>query len=235
MLYRVVIMMPDRRDIRDLPHTAFGERTARPPMTKAGDCRSSHFPKTWGHVSPRQLNFTNTFQHFSPMQHNPFFASFLSVLLILVLTGCGNRDSRYSRVEGTVTYNGQPVEGGTVNFQPILPEGESASGITDAGGKFTLTSVNAINGGRGALPGDYNVVLSKVEPPPPDPDQAAFDRGEIDYNELQNRLNRKGPGARGPSGKSLLPLKYSNPGGASGLTATVKRGKNEPFVFELVD
>jgi len=132
-------------------------------------------------------------------------------------------------------YNGQPVEGATVNFQTISPEGESASGITDAGGKFTLTSVNALNGGRGALPGNYNVAITKRDQPPPDPDQAAYDRGEIDYNELQNRLMRKGPGARGPSSKSLLPLKYSNPDGASGLTATVKQGKNEPFGFELVD
>jgi len=169
------------------------------------------------------------------MQYNFFFAPFLSVLLVLVLMGCSNRDSRYSKVEGTVTYNGQPVEGGTVTFQTISPEGESASGLTDAEGKFTLTSVNAINGGRGALPGDYNVIVTKSEPPPPDPDQAAFNRGEIDYNELQSRLMRKGPGARGPSAKSLLPLKYSESGGSSGLTATVKRGKNEPFVFELVD
>jgi hypothetical protein len=169
------------------------------------------------------------------MQHNSFFAPFLSVLLVLVLTGCSDRDHKYSKVEGTVTYNGLPVEGATVNFQPISPEGESASGITDVGGKFTLTSVNALNGGRGALPGDYNVVVSKRDPPPPDPDQAAFDRGEIDYNELQSRLNRKGPGMARPSSKSLLPLKYSKSGGDSVLTATVKQRKNEPFVFELVD
>ena len=167
------------------------------------------------------------------MMQYKFFAT---ALLILVLTGCSNPDSRYSMVEGTIIYNGAPVEGATVNFQTVSPDGESASGRTDVNGKFTLTSVSAVDGGRGALPGDYQVIVTKREVAPPDPDQAAHDRGEIDYDELQSRMSRRNPyGSGGASPpKHLLPEKYATTA-TSGLSATVKAGKNDPFNFELVD
>jgi len=38
---------------------------------------------------------------------------------------------------GTVTHNGQPVEGATVVFSPE-GEGRAASGLTDASGRFQL-------------------------------------------------------------------------------------------------
>jgi hypothetical protein len=169
------------------------------------------------------------------MQHNSFFATALTALLVLVLSGCSNPDGKYSKVEGTITYNGQSVDGATVSFQPVAPDGESASGLTDASGKFKLSSVGAVDGGRGALPGEYRVTVVKREAPPPDPDQAAFDRGEIDYNQLQERLSRKNPYASTGGGKtkSLIPEKYAT-ASSSGLTATVVKGKNAP-VFELAD
>jgi len=171
------------------------------------------------------------------MKHNNFFATALVGLLILVLTGCGNPDNRYSRIEGTITYNGAAVEGATVSFQAVDPAGESASGLTDANGRFTLTSVQAKDGGRGALPGDYLVTVSKREMPPPDPDQAAFDAGEITYDELQSRLAAKGAGSTvrdGPPSRDLLPAKYRS-AATSGLKATVVSGRNAPVDFDLTD
>ena len=169
------------------------------------------------------------------MQHNSFFAMALSALLVLGLVGCSDPDSRYSRVEGTVTYNGQPVDGATVRFQSVDPEGESASGATDAEGRFTLTSTGAKDGGRGVLPGEYTVLVIKYEQAPPDPDQEAYNRGDIDYNELQARLNRRPPvTSSGVVARSLVPAKYGTPR-TSDLTATVQPGKNDPFNFELVD
>jgi ABC-type phosphate transport system substrate-binding protein len=168
------------------------------------------------------------------MQHTKFFTSALTALLVLVLAGCGNQDSRFSRVEGTVTYNGQPLEGAVVSFQPVAQDGVPASGTTDANGRFSLTSVGAAGGGTGAMPGEYVVAISKRDTPPPDPDQEAYDRGDITYDELQTRLSARDSQARGATRRSLIPERYST-GRTSDLTATVVSGRNSPFVFDLVD
>lgn len=134
-------------------------------------------------------------------------------------------------IEGTITYKGEPVSGAIVSFQPSTSEGESASGRTDVSGKFTLTSSHAADGGRGALPGDYVITVVRRETPPPDPDEEAYNKGEIDYSTLQARQNARPPAA--PL-KSLIPEKYAK-GSSSGLKATVVKGKNPPLTFELVD
>ena len=158
----------------------------------------------------------------------------LAILLIPVFTGCSNPDSKYSKVEGIITYNGAPVAEATISFMSTSSDSESASGITGADGKFMLTSVQAVAGGSGAMPGDYTVTITKREAAPTDPDQDAYDRGEIDYNELQSRQSRRDSYASRPVPKSLIPVKYGSPA-TSGLTATVKSGKNEPFNFDLTD
>jgi len=165
------------------------------------------------------------------MKQNNFFATAFAALLLFPLSGCSNTDSRYSKVEGTVTYNGVAVEGATVSFQPVTSEGESASGRTDANGRFTLTSASAQDGGRGALPGEYRVAIEKREVRS-DPDQEAFDRGEITYDDLQERQERNRGVSTPP--RDLLPVKYKTASG-SGLTATVTPGRNSPFNFELTD
>ena len=166
------------------------------------------------------------------MKHNHYFTFILVGLLAIGLTGCGG-DTRYSMVEGTVTYNGEPVEGATVSFQPVSPDGESAAGMTDANGRFRLTSTSATVAGRGALPGDYRITIQKREPPPPDPIQAAFDRGEIDYDEMQRRMAARGPLATRAASRDLIPARYGQPG-TSGLQETVVQGRNA-FTFDLTD
>ena len=172
------------------------------------------------------------------MQHTRLFAAALTALFVLVLTGCSDPDKKYVKVEGTITYKGEPVAKATVKFQTTTPDGESASGMTDENGKYLLTSTQASGGQRGVLPGDYGVLVQKRESAPPDPDQEAFDREEIDYNELQARQARKAAEASKnpppPPPKSLIPEKYATPN-TSVLKATVKPGKNDPFDFELVD
>jgi len=167
------------------------------------------------------------------MQYNSFFATTLTVLLVLVLAGCSDPDARYSKVEGTITYNGAPLADATVSFAPTSSEGEYASGLTDASGKFMLTSAGAIDGGRGALPGDYTVTVSKMEAAV-DKDQEDLDSGKITYDEYQAKMAARGSYASAPAAKSLIPQKYGS-GSSSGLTATVEKGKNQPFVFDLVD
>jgi hypothetical protein len=81
----------------------------------------------------------------------------LTVLLIAG-GGCGDRRSPVP-VSGTVTVDGQPVEGATVTFHPLDDdrEGRPATGLTDKTGTFRLTTGTE----DGARPGAYKVVVIK--------------------------------------------------------------------------
>jgi hypothetical protein len=168
------------------------------------------------------------------MHHKNFFVILLLGLFVTVLAGCGSPDSKYTKVEGTITYNGQPIEGATVTFAAADSTGESAAGITDADGKYTVTSSQALRGGAGVLPGEYVVLVSKRSAPPPDPNQAAFDRGDITYDELQKRKAMKGPYASGARPKDELPAKYAQQN-QTDLKAAVAKGKTSVHNFELTD
>ena len=136
-------------------------------------------------------------------------------------------------IEGIISYNGEPVEGAMVTFQPLAPEGEGGSGLTDSSGRFTVLSSRAVGRQSGIRPGEYRVLVSKLIPPPPDPDEGAFLRGEISSDEFERRQSR-----RGASGGAIfineLPEKYSDPR-TSGLQITVNDRRNEPFNFNLTD
>jgi len=168
------------------------------------------------------------------MRYYLFFAVALVGLFVLSSIGCGGSDSQFVRVEGTIAFNGQPVDGATVTFQPMDSEGGAAAGTTDANGAFTLTSGHAMRGGTGVLPGEYRVLVSKRAPLPPDPIQEAYDRGEFDYDELQRRRAAVStrPATAGPT--NLFPEKYSKPS-TTDLRATVVRGNNSPFNFDLTN
>ena len=93
------------------------------------------------------------------------FAITLVVAAMVVVVGCGGDDSglarRYS-VKGKVTYKGEPVPYGTVNFvptKPPTPEGRAATGeIKD--GYYSLTTAGNFDG---ALPGEYNVAIVALD------------------------------------------------------------------------
>ena len=84
----------------------------------------------------------------------------------IVLTGCSSssRPPTYP-VTGTVTWQGKPLAGAAITFVPT-GEGEAASAITDAEGKYALTTWEA---GDGARPGEYRVKVSKQEVAAVDP------------------------------------------------------------------
>ena len=164
-----------------------------------------------------------------------FFTLALVCLSILVFTGCNNPDARFARVEGTITYNGVAVEGATVVFTPAGEGGEPATGLTGANGQFALTTPGAANTGSGAIPAVYVVLVTKMETTQTtDPDELAYQRGDITYNELQDRLRAKGGSTTTFSHRQLLPARYGQPS-SSPLRATVIQGRNPPFVFDLVD
>ena len=127
----------------------------------------------------------------------------VAIAIAVTLVGCSsrpaNRPATYP-VSGIVTFSGSPVAGATVGFQSKQPQGRSASGITDAEGRYKLTTFSR---GDGAPPGDYGVIVLKYK------ETASASGGE--YRPVQ------GP-ERPPEHE--LPPKYAA-AATSGLEATV--------------
>ena len=149
----------------------------------------------------------------------------LAVALLVSLLGLGcerppdaDRPSTFP-VTGTVTHNGQPVDGATVAFQGA--EGSpSAIGVTDADGKYTLTTFVS---GDGAVAGDYQVKLFKYKV---ETAEAVPDESSDDY--VAPAEGEEGDQAQ----ENLLPPNYADPA-TSGLTATVSEGGDNTFDFAL--
>ncbi|GAA4420522.1 carboxypeptidase-like regulatory domain-containing protein [Bremerella cremea] len=142
------------------------------------------------------------------------------LLLSIFLAGCSTDDSvlKVEYVEGTVTLDGEPVEGATIMFSPVVRgEGAPANGFTDAQGHYELTVVqpgeglsSQVNGGT--LPGEYRVTIAKAT--------AADTPEDVVGNAPQPKLTYH------------VPKRYQNPN-QSGLTATVHEGNNDiPFALE---
>jgi len=86
---------------------------------------------------------------------------FVVLIVALVLTGCSAPSiPGLVPAEGIVLLDGQPVEGVSIVFTPSVgSEGDRhATAISQNDGRFVLHTVDY----RGALPGRYNVVLSKT-------------------------------------------------------------------------
>ena len=59
----------------------------------------------------------------------------LSGLVIAILAGCAaEEESKLGEVTGTITLDGQPVDGAVVQFVPQGPDGTTSYGLSDKGG-----------------------------------------------------------------------------------------------------
>jgi hypothetical protein len=126
---------------------------------------------------------------------------FALVVLTALLAGCGS--SGATVVEGKITYKGQPVTTGLVNF--MVDGGRPLGGAIkpDGGYSFELP------------PGDYRV---RVDTPPPA--GAAWVEGQ------------PAPTLKGKAAEGQVPPKFANYG-TSGLTLTVGSESPQPHDFAL--
>lgn len=147
--------------------------------------------------------------------------SFAVAVCAVVLVGCGEKPKSVATdfVEGIVTLDGKPVAEATVTFDPVQPgAGASATGRTDASGKYTLTAVGAGRGaqaGAGTVPGEYYVGVMKDQySDVPGSDQPGY--------------KPPAPGERPPEPTvtHVVPQKFNDPR-KSGIKVTVKAGKND--------
>jgi hypothetical protein len=117
---------------------------------------------------------------------------------------------------GVVRFQGHPLEGALVTFSNAKL-GASASGRTDAEGKFTLTTFESADG---AVPGKNMVSVSKVQTP----DQV------VDKSSAPMVRNaRTGPPRQN---RWLIPKRYGN-ASTSGLTVDVGESGSTDIVLEL--
>lgn len=87
--------------------------------------------------------------------HNPRAVGIgAATLLAFVCAGCG--DSTIGSVEGTVTFDGQPLKGALVTFVP-KEGGRPSYGRTDEDGRYEL---HYSNDKDGALVGSHKVMIS---------------------------------------------------------------------------
>lgn len=142
------------------------------------------------------------------------------------LAGCGSKNNPpflkdLIPATGRVTLKGQPLAGANVMFIPPASAtgGRDAMGVTDAQGVYELSAVVpgvTPDKCKGALPGDYVVVISRIAMP----DGAPFPSDIVDEND-----------AIAKGAKQAVPAVYTNPA-TSTLKAKVAGPKAENN-FEL--
>jgi hypothetical protein len=140
-----------------------------------------------------------------------FFNVYVGLLLCIgAVTGCGTSHPATFPVSGKVTYNDQPLEFGTVLFQPEV--GPPAVGRIQPDGTFRLSTYGTNDG---AVPGKHKVQIMCFE------NQSPKAKAAADKN------------IEPQAGQSLIPSHYSNYD-TSGLTADVSAVKTS-FDFNLHD
>ncbi len=140
-------------------------------------------------------------------------------VVLLSVAGCGAKSKGSGKpVVGKVTYHDQPVAGAIVTFSSASA---SASGMTDAQGKFKLRAAL----GENVPLGDYRVLVTKTEEMPQSGVAAVSD---ADYQPPDEEAPPP------PAPKDLLPAQYKAVETTT-LSATVtEKGPND-FTFPLTD
>lgn len=141
---------------------------------------------------------------------------FIAFGVLLVTSGCGMQKDRWlaarpatALARGEVTFQGKPLDGAIVVFQPIAPGGIGASAVTDLQGRFELSTFPPKTG---AVPGRYTVSVMKTAMP------SEVAGHEDDPSPIQ--------------AISLIPEKYAVPT-MSELSANIPEDGTEDLVFHL--
>jgi hypothetical protein len=147
-----------------------------------------------------------------------------------MLLGCAGGGSLDTvPISGIVTLDGTPVEGASVVFAPTSGGGSAASGVTDRGGRYRLTTRDPNDG---ALPGSYLVMVSKSAVGE-SADSGAVKPGMSSEEATKAAMEAFVAGGQATTEfKDELPVKYKNPS-TSGFTADVAKGGQTQFDFAL--
>lgn len=141
-------------------------------------------------------------------------------MFLLVFSGCAPAGIPVVPVQGTVLFEGEPIDRALVTFVPVS-EGRNTAGITDSNGRFSMITPGAKK--SGCMPGEYKVMITKK--------QVVDSRGRPVEASPVLVENNRGPLYKE---KTFLPDKYGNIE-TSGLEAKVKSRGGNRFVFDLVN
>jgi hypothetical protein len=161
----------------------------------------------------------------------------VAIPVVAAVLGCGDSGGLARRypVSGTVTYQGKPLERGTISFTPADGKGRAAGGtITD--GQYSLTTQDPEDG---AIPGKYKVGIVAKEADPSKVDLKIKKGREGTATEAEKKamaivFPQKVAARAAAAAKNLIPAKYSSPE-TSGLGVEIKEQSNTGVDFELKD
>lgn len=120
----------------------------------------------------------------------------VAVAVGALIAGCGPSDPPRNAVSGTVTWKGQPIKNGTINFSS--EDGKYVATGTIVDGKYEIPTISGVPAGK------YLVAISYPDPNVPAPREDE-------------------PPGESTEPREMLPSKYSE---GSELRAEIKNGDN---------
>jgi hypothetical protein len=91
----------------------------------------------------------------------------LAIIALISLSGCGSDKQRFP-IEGEITFNGQAVKEGSIQFHPLAPSEGFLEGAIIQAGRYKIPA------DKGLLAGKYQVLISSPDykGKKPDPNEA---------------------------------------------------------------
>ena len=121
----------------------------------------------------------------------------LAAALALTSSGCGAGNGlTLGRVQGKITYKGEPVKYGTVSFVPDATKGSDgpmAMGNIKEDGTYILSTSDA---GDGAVVGHHKISVIGLDPVPVNPDDKPLptpDEAPLEYMKTKGKALRAAP------------------------------------------
>lgn len=154
------------------------------------------------------------------------FISLFGLLVTCALVGCNSDLPKTVPVTGTVTLDGQPLAGATVNL--ISDERSiAAGGVTDDAGNFTLKTTAGDQMVEGAVVGTHKVAVTKTTSSGP-----AVELDLEAQKKVMEQMTLNPAITSDFKVENLVPVKYKNPL-QSGLVANVTQEGPNQITLEL--
>ncbi|MCY2942530.1 MAG: hypothetical protein NTV50_12790 [Planctomycetota bacterium] len=84
----------------------------------------------------------------------------LTIAIVFFITSCNQDKPKLVKVSGKITFNGQPLTAGSINFHPASTNTftkDNPSSILQEDGSFTMKTFPY---GNGVSPGEYKITLA---------------------------------------------------------------------------